>query len=150
MIKARNIFLVANFAAMLSACYVVPIGQYPNGAYGPGMGNQSGIGVVPMGAIRAPYTARLYPSNQAAAHLGSVSGVISNPEQGHGQFSFSVGGESFVGEATRTPNSAKGIANATGNHGGYVRCDYTMNSAELGTGTCRFSSGAQYDIHITQ
>jgi hypothetical protein len=105
---------------------------------------------VPLPAYRPGYTARLYPANDAASRMGGASGVISNPEQGRGQFTFSLGGESYAGEATRSPNSSKGVADASGNRGGFVRCDYVMSNSALGSGTCVFSNGARYDMHISQ
>lgn len=152
MLKISIIAVAAVLGATLSACYVVPLNQYPNGqgsagAYG---NNSGGVAILPVPAYRPVFTARLYPGNPAAARLGGVSGVISNPEQGHGEFSFSLGGESYAGEATRTPNSTKGVANASGNRGGFVRCDYMMSSAALGWGSCTFAGGARYDMHISQ
>ena len=61
----------------------------------------------------------------------------------------SVANETYVGEAPRATGSAKGSANAAGNRGGYVKCIYTMSSTVLGTGSCTFSSGAVYDMHIS-
>ena len=81
--------------------------------------------------------------------LGRVSGTITNPERGHGEFSFSLGNERYVGEATRESGSSSGHANASSDRGGYVKCSYTMNSASLGAGTCNFSGGARYDMHIS-
>jgi len=138
--------VIAITAATLSGCYILPANQYPNG---PGA-NNAGAVVVPIGAYRPAFSARLYPGNPVAAKLGGVTGNISNPETGHGEFTFNLGGEQFAGEATRTPNSTKGVANATGNHGGFVRCDYMMSSAALGWGSCTFSNGARYDMHISQ
>ena len=146
MLNLKRVTAVAMIAAALSGCYVMPLNQ----SMGPGGYSASGTAIIPLAAIRAPYTARLYPGNQAASRLGATSGTISNPEDGHGQFSFNVGGESFQGEATRSPNSSKGVANASGNRGGYARCDYTMNSSSLGSGSCLFNSGARYDMHISQ
>jgi hypothetical protein len=99
---------------------------------------------------RPVYTARLYPTNDSAAAMGRVSGTISNPERGHGEFAFVLANENFSGEATRAPGATKGTANATGNRGSYVKCSYTMSSAQLGTGTCQFANGATYDMHISQ
>lgn len=147
---ARNLFAIGAVCASLTACYVVPVqssGSIPYGAYN---NSNAGSAVVTMAPIRPVFTARLYPANDAAARLGQVSGIISNPERGHGEFTFSVAGESFKGEATRAPSSSKGVANASGSRGAYVRCDYTMSSAELGSGTCQFSNGARYDMHISQ
>lgn len=133
--------------AVLSGCYVVPLNQPVPGGSGY---SASGTAIVPMAAIRAPFTARLYPVNGAASRLGGTSGIISNPEDGHGQFSFVIGGESYQGEATRSRSSSKGVANASGNRGGYARCEYAMSSATLGAGSCVLANGASYDMHISQ
>ena len=147
MLNLKSIFAVGMMGAALSGCYVMPLNQAMPGSGGY---SASGTAIIPMAAIRAPYTARLYPGNQAASRMGSTSGIISNPEDGHGQFSFNVGGESYQGEATRSPNSTRGVANASGNRGGYARCDYMMNSSSLGSGSCLFNNGARYDMHISQ
>jgi hypothetical protein len=145
--KISNVLALA-IGLGLSGCYVMPLNQYPS-TTGNGYGS-GGVAVVPVAAYRPVYTARLYPGNAAASRLGGVSGVISNPEQGRGEFSFTMGGEAYAGEATRAPNSAKGVANASGNRGGFVRCDYMMSSAALGYGSCTFASGARFDMHISQ
>jgi hypothetical protein len=147
MLNLKSVLAVVLAGAALSGCYVMPLNQAM-----PGQGgySASGTAIIPIAAIRAPYTARLYPGNTAASRLGATSGIISNPEDGRGQFSFNVGGESFQGEATRAPHSAKGLANASGNRGGFARCDYTMSSATLGSGSCLFNNGARYDMHISQ
>lgn len=152
MLKLSIFATVAIIGASLSACYVVPLNQYPNGQAGPGSysGNHGGVAIVPVPAYRPAFSARLYPANPAAARLGSVAGVISNPEQGHGQFTFTLAGEQYSGEATRSPNANKGVANASGSRGGFVRCDYTMSSAALGSGACTFADGARFDMHISQ
>ena len=147
MLNWKSIVVLGLVGAALSGCYVMPLNQ---AMPGPGGYSASGTAIIPMGAIRAPYSAHLYPGNQAAARLGPASGIISNPEDGRGQFSFTVGGESYQGEATRAPHSPKGVANASGNRGGFARCDYTMNSATLGSGSCLFANGARYDMHISQ
>ncbi len=137
--------VVAVVSTALAGCYVVPIQPSP---YTEAQTRNS----VPMAAAPAPrpvYTARLYPTNESAAALGRVSGTITNPERGHGEFSFVLGNERYSGEATREPGSSSGYANASGDRGGYVKCTYTMNSASLGGGTCNFSGGARYDMHIS-
>ncbi|HEY0060512.1 MAG TPA: hypothetical protein VGC21_00240 [Telluria sp.] len=150
MLTISRVIALAAMASALSGCYVVPLNQYPASNNNSAFNNAQGTAFVPITAVRPPFAARLYPSNEAASRLGNIAGVISNPERGHGEFSFNLGGESFIGEATRAPSSTRGLANATGNRGGYVRCDYSMSSASLGTGTCLFSSGAQYSMHISQ
>ncbi len=144
MLNIKGVLAAASVCAALSGCYVVPIQPYP-ATYG----NQAPSATAPVVIPRPVYTARLYPVNESASSMGRIAGTISNPERGHGEFSFSDGSETYAGEATRAPNSAKGNANAAGNRGGYVKCDYTMSSANLGTGTCVFSSGARYDMHIS-
>ncbi len=147
MLNLKSVFAVGIMGALLSGCYVVPLNHSVPGGGGY---TASGTAIMPIAAIRAPYTARLYPGNQAASRMGGASGIISNPVDGHGQFSFSLGGESYQGEATRAPNSSRGVANASGNRGGFARCDYTMNSGALGSGSCLFANGARFDMHISQ
>lgn len=151
MLKMSRLTAIAILGASLAGCYVVPLNHYPAAGHGPaGVNMSQGTAIVPVSAVRPPFSARLYPSNDIASGLGGFAGIITNPERGHGEFSFNLGGEQFAGEATRTPNSTKGIANASGNRGGYVRCDYVMSSSALGTGTCKFSNGAMYSMHISQ
>ncbi|MBC7618695.1 MAG: hypothetical protein H7293_06855 [Candidatus Saccharibacteria bacterium] len=138
-----NFAAVAVCSAMVSGCYMVPIQHAQvasNQAYAP----------VAVMAVRPIFTARLYPTNDIAATAGRITGSISNPERGQGEFAFVMGGENFVGEATRAPNASKGTANAAGNRGAYAKCTYTMSNATLGTGGCVFSSGATFDLHISQ
>ena len=40
------------------------------------------------------------------------------------------------------------VANGAGNRGSYLACTYAMNSATVGTGTCRHSNGAQFTMHV--
>ncbi len=143
MVNVRVFFAIASVSTLLSGCYVVPVNQ-AGGAY-----PQPAAVVVPAPVPRPVYTARLYPVNDQAASMGRIAGTISNPERGHGEFAFTVANETYMGEATRASTSAKGSANAAGNRGGYVKCVYTMSSTVLGTGTCTFSSGAMYDMHIS-
>ena len=134
---------IAVSSALLSGCYVVPVHH----AQGTSTQAYAPVAVV---AVRPIYTARLYPTNDIAATAGRISGTISNPERGQGEFTFNLSGENFVGEATRAGNALKGTANAAGNRGGYAKCTYSMSNATLGTGACIFSSGATFDLHITQ
>lgn len=147
MLTLMRVVVAGAVGATLAGCYVMPLNQVPAGG---GYTASHGTAIVPMAAVRAPFTARLYPSNTAAAQMGPASGLITNPEDGRGQFSFAIGGESFQGEATRAGSARKGIANASGNRGGFVRCEYMMSNNALGSGSCLFSGGARYDMHISQ
>jgi len=62
---------------------------------------------------------------------------------------FTYQGETLVGEATRVANDdRRGVASAYGGRGTFARCEYQMSSAQMGAGTCTFSNGAQYQVHI--
>lgn len=129
-------------AAALSGCYVVPLQPAPV----PGATT-----VVVPAAPPQPLTfsARLYPSNELASGYGMVAAVVTNDLNGRGHFSTAINGESFAGEATRVAGSSReGVANGAGNRGSYISCRYTMNTATLGTGTCRLSNGATFTMHV--
>lgn len=147
MSKLMRVLAAGVIGATLAGCYVMPLNPQPVGG---GYTASQGTAIMPIAAIRAPYTARLYPGNTAAAQMGPASGMITNPAEGRGQFTFALGGESFQGEATRAGNGSKGIANASGNRGGFARCEYMMSNSATGSGSCLFSGGARYDMHISQ
>ena len=128
----------------LTACYVVPVNQYPQAHNAPA----SPQIVAPSPVV---LIAKLYPNNDAAAPFGVLSGSVTNHLNGRGEITVVQGGEVFRGEATRNVNDARsGTANGAGNQGGYMSCAYTMNNATLGTGNCRFNNGAVYRFHLGQ
>jgi hypothetical protein len=130
-------------AAVLSGCYVVPLGQ-PAPAAPP----SQAYAIAP-GPIAQSFNARLYPSNAEAARYGTVAGTVTNDMNGRGHFNAQIGGEQFQGEATRVAGSrSAGVANASGNRGGNLSCQYTMNSATLGSGQCVLNSGPAFTMHI--
>jgi len=99
----------------------------------------------------APVTlsARLYPANDQASALGVVYAVVTNDLHGRGTFQATIQGESFAGEATRKAGSSReGLASGAGTRGGYLSCQYSMNSPSMGTGSCRLSSGAVFTMHV--
>jgi hypothetical protein len=128
--------------AALAGCYVVPIhpGPVPAAAAGPAQ---------PMPVVPVTFTARLYPSNDLASDYGVVAAVVTNDLNGRGRFSTAMLGETFSGEATRVAGSSRdGVANGAGSRGSYLNCRYTMNSATMGTGTCRLNNGATFTMHV--
>ena len=131
-------------AAALTGCYVVPI--QPGQAHFPA----PTIYVPAAPPASMTFAARLYPANDAASAYGMVSAVVTSDLNGRGTFSANINGESFVGEATRLAGSSsrEGVANGAGNRGGYISCRYQMNSATLGSGTCRLANGAQFTMHV--
>jgi hypothetical protein len=104
----------------------------------------------PAGAAQpASLQARLYPSNEVATETGMLSGTVTNMMSGKGFFQLNYKGEILSGEATRVPgDERRGLANAYGQRGMFMTCDYRMTTPYLGTGTCSLSNGAQYQVHI--
>jgi len=97
----------------------------------------------------ASLQARLYPSNEVATETGMLAGTVTNMMTGKGFFQLNYKGEILSGEATRVPGDERhGLANAYGQRGTYMSCDYRMSTPYLGTGTCNLSNGAQYQVHI--
>ena len=127
-------------AALLTGCYVVPVHPQHTTVHVP-------VPTAPPAPLT--FTARLYPSNEAAAAHGVVLAVVTNDLNGRGHFSTNIAGEAFSGEATRAAGSSRdGVANGAGQRGSFINCRYTMNSATLGTGTCRVSTGATFTMHV--
>lgn len=140
--RALLALAIASSVATLSACYVVPLGQYP--AQVP---PTTTIHVLPPAPVT--FAARLYPANDLATAYGMVNAVVTNDLNGRGTFTTAINGESFTGEATRRAGSSRdGVANGAGNRGNYLNCQYAMNTATLGTGTCQLSNGAQFTMHV--
>ncbi|HKE39572.1 MAG TPA: hypothetical protein VKG21_07030 [Casimicrobiaceae bacterium] len=106
--------------------------------------------IAPAGpAAPASLQARLYPSNETATETGMLSGTVTNMMTGKGFFQLNYKGEILSGEATRVPgDDRRGLANAYGQRGTYMSCDYRMTTPYQGTGTCSLSTGAQYQVHI--
>jgi hypothetical protein len=93
--------------------------------------------------------ARLYPANDIASQTGVVTGMVTNMMTGKGRFQLNYRGESLVGEATRVDGDARrGVASAYGQSGSFMSCEYQMHTPTQGAGTCAFSNGAKYQVHI--
>jgi hypothetical protein len=101
----------------------------------------------PTGPIVIP--ARLYPMNEIATENGMISGTVTNMMNGKGRLQISYRGEQLIGEATRVANDqSKGVASAWGPNGSFMSCEYQMSSPARGAGTCNFSDGARYQVHV--
>ena len=148
-------------AIALSGCYVMPVGQDTAGnpyyVYSPvpvvpatsAPGAHGVPTVVPGGPMAATLAVKLYPLNDLANQTGVLTGQVTNMMNGKGRFTFNYQGETLVGEATRVANDERrGVASAYGPRGVFARCEYQMSSPQLGAGTCSFSNGAQYQVHI--
>ncbi len=141
--------LVLGGALITSGCIVVPLS--PDGSYAYPAGAAPHAPVVIQQPVAQMLPVRLYPTNEAAASTGVIASTVTNHLNGKGTFSLNVGSETMAGEATRlgsTSGVRSGIANAYGARGSHANCRYTMNSATQGTGSCTFSSGASYQLHI--
>jgi hypothetical protein len=169
---SRHVLVAGALAAVgLSGCVLVPVASdgtpiyplagpaYPAVAVpvptvqGPGpnyLAPVPGRNAAPAGpGVPAALQARLYPSNEVATETGMLSGTVTNMMTGKGMFQLNYRGEILSGEATRVPgDDRRGIANAYGQRGTYMSCDYRMTTPYQGTGTCSLSNGAQYQVHI--
>jgi hypothetical protein len=143
-------------AGALSGCYIVPVGS--DGNYAIYIPTQP---PAPVGGPLQPAAqpgvpglpkvlhARLYPENDIATQTGMVSGTVTNMMTGKGRFQLQYAGEVLTGEATRVSgDDRKGIASAWGPSGSFMSCEYQMSSPQTGAGTCSFSNGARYKVHI--
>jgi len=139
-------------ALSLSGCYVIPVGPDGNPAYvipfQPPHGSTYPV-ASSQPALPRVLSARLYPENDLATQTGMVSGTVTNMMTGKGRFQVTYAGETLTGEATRVSGEErKGIASAYGPSGSFMSCEYQMNSPAQGAGTCMFSNGARYKVHI--
>jgi hypothetical protein len=140
----------------LAGCYVVPVG--PDGNYAiyiptqppPHLGAPAQATAHPsQPGLPKVLHARLYPDNDLATQTGMVSGTVTNMMTGKGRFQLQYAGELLTGEATRVSgDDRKGVASAWGPSGSFMSCEYQMHTALQGAGTCTFSNGARYKVHI--
>ena len=138
-------------ALTLSACYVVPVAPDGTPVYPAIPSPAAAIVVAPPPAPPVPAVlhARLYPTNDVATQSGVLAGTVTSSMTGKGRFQLDYRGELLVGEATRVPgDSRSGIADAYGERGTYMNCTYRMTTPYQGTGTCKLSNGARYDVHL--
>lgn len=156
--RCTNAAFVAS--ATLSGCYVVPVGPGPDGTphylYSPvpvvtappvsPSATHIATGTTP---LPATLPVRLYPQNDIANQHGVLSGSVTNLMTGKGRFQFGYQGDTLSGEATRVSGEERrGVASAHGMRGTYASCEYQMNTPRQGAGTCTFSDGARYQVHI--
>jgi hypothetical protein len=159
--STARLALAAVFPVMaLSGCYAVPVASTPDGrtayAYSPvpivpapGIAPAPYPIAVPGGPMPATLNVKLYPANDLANQTGVLVGQVTNMMNGKGRFTFNYQGETLIGEATRVANDERrGMASAYGPRGMFARCEYQMSSPQMGAGTCTFSNGAQYQVHI--
>jgi len=141
-------------SAVLTACYVVPE-RTPDGSVIyqhyplPPVGTVAPTAAVTGRVAPATLPVRLYPSNDMATRTGVVTGSVTNMMTGKGVFNVSYLGEVLTGEATRVSNEERrGVASAFSPRGLFMSCEYQMNTPYQGAGTCTFSNGAAYQMHI--
>jgi hypothetical protein len=135
-------------ASLMTGCIVVPLNA--DGTYPYPVGTAPQTSVIQPVPTSQTLPVRLYPTNQAATSSGMIVGTVTNHLNGRGTFTLNVGDETMSGEATRAggSNVRTGVASAYGVRGSYANCRYTMNTATQGTGSCTFSNGGQYQLHI--
>ena len=164
----RNILqgaLLLALPPLLGGCYVVPMGSDQIGKLTALLEAQNAPQPAKPAAVEvkaaepktvpaaptgpAALQARLYPVNDIATENGMVSGTVTNMMNGKGRLQLSYRGELLTGEATRVVgDERKGIASAWGGNGSFMSCEYQMSSPVRGAGTCNFSDGARYTVHV--
>lgn len=153
--KTQKLAATAAAALALQGCYAVPIAPdgtpvypYPYAYTGPAAtipGTPPPTGT-PFPAV---LNARLYPENDIATQTGVLSGTVTNLMTGKGRFQLNFSGQTLTGEATRVSgDERKGVASAYGAGGAFMSCEYQMHTPYQGAGTCTFSNGAKYRVHI--
>jgi hypothetical protein len=163
--------LISALPALVSGCYIVPVGpeamaklntlleQAQNPPAAQGATQPAKPAPEPKAAAAAPAIAipagpttlyaRLYPANDIATESGMVSGTVTSMMNGKGRFQVTYRGETLTGEATRVSGEdRKGVASAWGPNGSFMSCEYQMASLVRGAGTCHFSDGARYQVHV--
>jgi hypothetical protein len=140
-------------ALSLSGCYVLPAvpETHPYGGYGTPAPVAAPVPYPGAhgGANPAVLQARLYPANDIASQTGVIHGTVTNLMTGKGRFQILYRGDTLTGEATRVDgDSRRGVASAFGSSGSYMSCEYQMHTPRQGAGTCVFSNGAKYQVHI--
>lgn len=155
MTNSRKLLAALTISALsLAGCYVLPVA--PDGyvyAYPPSAIPRAGAPAYPpppaSGPMPTVLQARLYPANELAAQTGVVTGTVTNMMTGKERFQLNYRGETLVGEATRVDGDARrGVASAYGSGGSFMSCEYQMHTPQQGAGTCAFSNGARYQVHI--
>jgi len=137
--------VLLGLSVALTGCYVVPIQD--QGHYQTMPPSAAAVVMAPPAPIM--FTARLYPTNESAAAYGVVMASVTNDLNGRGVFTTQIGGETYTGEATRsTTNAHEGLANGAGSKGGWIVCNYRMNSSTQGVGACKLNSGALFSMHV--
>lgn len=149
-ISSKSIFASVFLGLTLGGCVVVPLDSEGRPIYpvyqGYPIAPDAAAGGAP-GAVALPV--RLYPANDIATQTGVVTGVVTNMMTGKGRFNLKYKGDSLTGEATRVSgDERRGVASAYSPSGSYMSCEYQMNNPKQGAGTCTFSDGAVYKLHV--
>ena len=147
---------LAASALSMTGCYVLPVApegypySYPYPAHPPAPAHSAApISNAPASQGPVALQARLYPANELAKQTGVIHGTVMNMMTGKGRFQLNYQGETLSGEATRVEgDSRRGVASAYGSSGSYMSCEYQMRTPQQGAGTCQFSNGAKYQVHI--
>jgi hypothetical protein len=149
-----KMLLAAIATSALQGCYVLPVAPdgyaypYP-GAPVPAAPAAAYPQAPAHGPMPTVLQARLYPANDIATQTGVVTGTVTNMMTGKGRFQLNYRGETLTGEATRVNGDARrGVASAYGAGGSFMSCEYQMHTPTQGAGTCAFSNGARYQVHI--
>jgi len=163
----RSVAALVLATTATSACYVVPVvapdgnvyynyyplppagTPFPTVATPPHPGQQGARPPQSVAPAQAALPVRLYPSNERATRSGVITGSVTNMMTGKGRFVVEYEGQVLSGEATRVVEDEKrGVASAYSPGGMFMSCEYQLNTPYQGAGTCTFSNGAKYQMHI--
>ena len=146
---------IGSQALLLAGCYLVPTTDGNYAIYIPSQpspypgGPAHPVAQPAQPGLPKVLHARLYPENDVATQTGMVAGTVTNMMTGKGRFQLQYAGELLTGEATRVSgDDRKGIASAWGPSGAFMSCEYQMHTPMQGAGTCNFSDGARYKVHL--
>lgn len=156
-------------AVGVTGCYVIPID--PSGGHPASLPSAPAVLPAPAPVATAPalVQVRLYPLNTQANRAGLLAAQVLDNNAGRGTFTVSYLGDALQGESSRVDASypafgrlhaevlgpsprtfvgRRGIANAYGSRGINAQCEYVLSGQGSGTGVCRFSDGAAFQMHF--
>jgi hypothetical protein len=148
-LSTKTVVVLSLLVLVLSGCYVVPLDSEGRPIYPSHPVYPTPVSPASGAPTATSLPARLYPANDIATETGVVTGVVTNMMTGKGRFNLNYRGDTLIGEATRiSGDERRGVASAYSPSGAYMSCEYQMNTPRQGAGTCTFSNGAEYKLHI--
>jgi hypothetical protein len=111
-----------------------------------------GCSGVPVHGGEGPATlsAQLFPENESSTQSGVVDWTASDMKACKGRLRIRYEGEVLTGDAICVRGKVwMGVARAASPAGTSMSCEYRLDHAYQGAGTCVFSNGAQYQAQVS-